>query len=221
MSWPTPAEMIAIPGDARGSGGSGGLIYPGEDGLAESRSEPHQGERRPRVSEVLHGDDLVVLQSKGLSPSVASSFLVGPGIRHNNTVTARLHRIEAVVPITDLPSRRDPLLENRTGLVGALSGRRSPEPRQPAPPAPFHLGVDQRDERLDVAFTERLVRGAHRFDRHANKIRTRVPESSVRLVPAFLSVRPRHRGGAPEEQLVLLVGEDADLVALGIHGDGG
>jgi hypothetical protein len=30
--------------------------------------------------------------------------------------------------------------------------------------------VDQRDERLDVAVTERLVRGAHRFNSHENTI---------------------------------------------------
>ena len=44
---------------------------------------------------------------------------------------------------------------------------------------------------------------------------------SGRLVPAFLAVRPRHGGAAPEDQVVLLVaGEDADRVAVRVHGDG-
>ena len=50
----------------------------------------------------------------------------------NDMVTVRPDRIEAVVPIPELPSRRYPFLENPTGLIGAVSGRRLPEPRQPA-----------------------------------------------------------------------------------------
>jgi hypothetical protein len=101
---------------------------------------------------------------------VALPVLVRPGEGDHDAVAPRLDRIEVVVPITELPSRRNPLVENRTGLVRPLSGRRSPEARQPASSAPLHLGVDQRDERLDVAVTERLVRGAHRFNSHENTI---------------------------------------------------
>jgi|SRR5207248_8906413 len=152
------------------SGSTRGSTRRKDGGLPESGLEPHQGEGRPRAREVLHVDDLAVPQSKGLRPVVALTVLVGPGERDNDMVTVRPDRIEAVVPIPELPSRRYPFLENPTGLIGAVSGRRLPEPRQPAASAPLHVGVDQRGERLDVAVTERLKGGANRVNSHASKI---------------------------------------------------
>lgn len=101
---------------------------------------------------------------------VALPVLIGPGERDDDTVTVRPDGIEAVVPVAELPSRRYPLGENRTGLLRPASGRRLPEPQQPAPPAPFHVRVDQCDERLDVAVTERLKRGTNRFNSHDGNI---------------------------------------------------
>src|SRR2546430_11495512 len=112
--------------------------------------------RSLRAPEILHVDDLAVPQPKRLRPVVASPVLVGPGERDDDPVTVRPDRIEAVVPIAEPPSRRHPFRENRTGLVGAASGGRLPEPRQSAPSAPLHVGVDQCDERLHVALAERL-----------------------------------------------------------------
>jgi hypothetical protein len=103
---------------------------------------------------------------------VALTVLVGPGERDDDAVTVRPDRVEAVVAIAELPSRRNPSGENLTGLVGTTSGRRLPEPRQPAPRAPLHVRVDQRDERLDVPVTERLKGGPNRVDSHADNIPT-------------------------------------------------
>jgi hypothetical protein len=115
---------------------------------------------------------------------VALSLLVRPGERDDHAVAPRLDGIEVGVPITGLPSRDEPFPENRTGLVGAVSGRRRPEPRQPAPSAPLHVGVDQRDERLRVAFAKRLIRGANHVNGHAERVlRGRRP----RTVPEKLS----------------------------------
>lgn len=48
--------------------------------------------------------------------------------------------------------------ENLTGLVGTVSGRwRLPEPREPAPTAPLHVRVNQRDQGLHIAGRERFI----------------------------------------------------------------
>jgi hypothetical protein len=59
---------------------------------------------------------------------VALPLLIRPGERDNDAVTTGTDRIEAVVPITEFPSRLYPPVENRTGLVGALSRRGLQEP---------------------------------------------------------------------------------------------
>jgi hypothetical protein len=97
-------------------------------------------------------------------------LLVRPGKRDDDPITARLDRVEAVVAIPGLPSRCDPSGESLTGLSGAASGRRPPGPQEPAPSPPLHIRVDQRDERLEVAVTERLVRGAKRLDSHPERL---------------------------------------------------
>ena len=58
----------------------------------------------------------------------ACTLFVSPRERNNVAVTSGLDRVKRVVA-----SAREPLLsyafgENRTGLIGAVSGRRSPEP---------------------------------------------------------------------------------------------
>jgi hypothetical protein len=101
--------------------------------------------------------------------------LAGPGKRDNDAVAARLDRVGREVAGTQ-PLFPDPLVENRTGLIRALSGGSAPEPEelgQLAPSAPLHLRVDQRDERLDVALTERLIRGANRVTAHPDRLQAR------------------------------------------------
>jgi S1-C subfamily serine protease len=60
----------------------------------------------------------------------------------------------------------DASLENLTGLLRAVSGGRLPEPRQPPTAAPLHAGVHQRNQRLDIACDQRLVRRANRVLAH-------------------------------------------------------
>lgn len=71
--------------------------------------------------------------------------------------------------------------ENLTGLVRAASGgRRPPEADQAAPAAPFHRRVDQCDERLYVALSERLERGPDGIDAHgARLLLTRLPSKRL------------------------------------------
>ena len=59
----------------------------------------------------------------------------------------------------------------------ASGGRRTPEADQAASTAPFHRGVDQGDERLDVAVSERLERGTDRADAHAARLPPAQPPS--------------------------------------------
>src|SRR5262245_2317420 len=122
------------------------------------------------MREVLHLDDLAVFQSEGLRPFVTLPLLVRPGERDNDTVAARFDGVEAVVPITEHPALRNPVAEVLTGLSGAVTGSRPKQPPEPAPSTPLRLWVNQRDERLYVALTERLVRGTHRVDGHADRL---------------------------------------------------
>src|SRR5215467_6691552 len=101
---------------------------------------------------------------------VPSPVLVGPGELDDDTIAPRPDRIERVVAITKLPFGFDSAVEDLTGLVGTVSGRRPPESRQPAPSAPLHVGMDQGDERLHVAVTERLIRSANRLNRHTVRL---------------------------------------------------
>src|SRR4026208_1633673 len=80
---------------------------------------------------------------------------------------------------------------------------RAPSPRQPAPPPPppppppRHVG-----------------RGG------GSTLRQLTIPASVRAVPAFLSVGPRHGGAPPEDQLDFFADEHADLVAVRVDGAG-
>jgi hypothetical protein len=67
------------------------------------------------------------------------------------------------------PSYASPLLTREpTGFVRPVSGRWAfPKPRQPAPSAPLHVGMDQQDERLDVAVHQRFVSRADGISGHA------------------------------------------------------
>jgi hypothetical protein len=119
---------------------------------------------------------------------VAPPLSVGPGERDHDPVSPRLKGIEAVVASTEQLLRRDPLVENLTGLVGAMSGRRPEKPPQSAPSAPLHLAVDQRDERLDVALGERLIRGANRLNSHTR-------ETTPTMRPGWQAVVGSHGAG--------------------------
>ena len=148
--------------------------------LAEGSAEAHRSDSRVRVSEVLHVDDLAVPQPKNLRQAVPPSLLVSPGERDDNTATTGLHGVEVVVPSTEHPPVRQRLVESRTGLVGAVSGRRPEQPPQGASSAPLHGRVDQRNKRLDVALGQRLVRSANRINDHLGETtpnRTASPSS--------------------------------------------
>jgi hypothetical protein len=101
---------------------------------------------------------------------VALSFLVGPGERDDHPVGSRLDMIEAVVPIAELAPGSYPFFEDLTGLVRAVSGRRSPESGESAAPAPLHVSVDERDERLYVAAPQCLISRADQFGAHVLRI---------------------------------------------------
>jgi hypothetical protein len=117
-----------------------------ERGLAERSTDPREGRGPRRAREVLHVNDLGVLQSKGLCPPVPVPLLVGPRERYDDAVAARLDRFEREVLCAQLPPLSDSPLENLTGLIGAMSGR-WPEPppraKQPTPSTPLHLGVNE------------------------------------------------------------------------------
>jgi len=139
--------------------------------LPQSGAEAHVGERRLRVRPVLDVDDLAVLQPQGLGQGLASPFPVGPGERNYDPVAARLDGIEAVVASAEQLLLGDPFVENLTGLVGATSRRRPEQPPRSALSAPLRLGVDQRDKRLNVACTERLIRGTNNVQGHPAMLR--------------------------------------------------
>jgi hypothetical protein len=138
--------------------------------LPEGSAQAHQGGGRPRVGVVLYVDDLAVLQPEGLRPSVTLPVCARPGERGHCAVAARLDGIESVVAVAEHPSLRYPSGENLTGLVRAASGRRPPEAPQPASAPPLHVGVDQRDERLDVTVIECLIRRAKRVNGHPDSV---------------------------------------------------
>jgi hypothetical protein len=134
--------------------------------LCEGSPQAHHGGGRPRVGVVLHVDDLAVPQSEGLRPGVPLPVRARPGERDYDPVATRLDGVETVGAVADFPPFRYPPSENLTGLVGAASGGWPQRLPQPAAAPPLHVRVNQRDERLDVTFSERLVRGANRVDGH-------------------------------------------------------
>jgi hypothetical protein len=98
---------------------------------------------------------------------VTSAFLVRPREGDDDAIAAPFDAIQAVVPVAELATPLDAGLENLTGLVGTASGgRRPPEAQQRTASAPLQLWMDQRDERLDVAGRERLIRGSDGLDAH-------------------------------------------------------
>jgi hypothetical protein len=117
-----------------------------ERGLAERSTDPREGRRPRRAREVLHVNDLGVLQSKGLCPPVPVPLLVGPRERYDDAVAARLDRFEREVSCAQLPPLSDSPLENLTGLIGAMSGRwpeQLARAKQSAPSTPLHFGVNE------------------------------------------------------------------------------
>ncbi len=126
------------------------------------------------------------------TPACGVGPVVGTEKSDDDTVASRLETIEAVVSITKLPSRCYPFVEDLAGLIRAVSGRWSPEPRQSAASAPRHLGVDQRDERLYIASAERLIGGANRVNSHGEG-------AAAPLVPGWHQPPERSRARGPED----------------------
>jgi hypothetical protein len=97
---------------------------------------------------------------------VAAAGVVGPGEGDDDTVAVLLNVVEPVIVVSGTCTAGD-RSENLTGLVRAASGwRRAPETDQAAPAAPLHRGVDQRDERLDVAPAKGVKSTADGIDAH-------------------------------------------------------
>jgi hypothetical protein len=132
---------------------------------------------------------------------VALSRLVEPGERDDDAITSRLDTVERVTAVTDVPSGCYPVVENRTGLVRPVSGGLAPELGQSPPPAPLHLGVDQRDERLYIASAERLIGGANRVNSHFEKL---IRDPVSRQVVVGGCRRPAERRTSPARELRLL-----------------
>src|SRR5262245_27680354 len=156
--------------------------------LSEDGAGTHQGDRTAGMRKVLHVDDLAVFESEGLRPVVALPIPVRPRKRDDDTVGARLNGVELVVPIAVHPSLRYPSVEYLTGLIGAVAGRSPSKPPQPAPSAPLHVRVDQQDDRLYVAFTERLIRRANRVNGHPDRVLRRCALRDARVAT------PKKRG---------------------------
>jgi hypothetical protein len=135
------------------------------------------------------------------TPACGVGPVVGTEKSDDDTVASRLETIEAVVSITKLPSRCYPFVEDLAGLIRAVSGRWSPEPRQSAASAPRHLGVDQRDERLYIASAERLIGGANRVNSHFEKL---IRDPVSRQVVVGGCRRPAERRTSPARELRLL-----------------
>ena len=110
--------------------------------------------------EVLHVDDLAVTDTKALSPSVAFAVGVRPGEEHGYAIAAGVDVVESEVAVARMLSPSHRRLENLTGLSRAASGRTwLPEtPVRTAPPAPLHVRMHERDQRLDITRAERFVR---------------------------------------------------------------
>jgi hypothetical protein len=101
--------------------------------------------------------------------------LPAQGKRDNDAVAARLDRVERESRAPNNLCFSIPSLRTAR-VIRAMSGGSAPEPEelgQLAPSAPLHLRVDQRDERLDVALTERLIRGANRVTAHPDRLQAR------------------------------------------------
>jgi DNA-binding transcriptional ArsR family regulator len=139
--------------------------------LAERRANPGARGCVLRAPIVLHVDDSPVAKLERLRPRVTPAGPVSPREGGNDAIAVLLNRVEAIVVVAGAPGRGDGRRENLTGLVRAASGGRGlPEADQATPPAPFHGGIDEGDERLDISLAERLERGADGVDAHAARL---------------------------------------------------
>jgi hypothetical protein len=123
---------------------------------------------------------------------VSPAGLLTPREHDSDSPVALLESVDAQVVIAVSVSPLDLCPEDLTGLRGTCSGRR-PLPKTPgAPTAPLHLRVHQRDQRLDVARAERLVRSPDRVGAHAAWLFL----AGSRPPPLSLGVLNRGHGGA-------------------------
>lgn len=111
-------------------------------------------------SEVLHVDDLAVTHAEALSPVVALATGVRPGEAHGYAIAAGVDVVESEVAVARMLSPSHRRLENLPGLSRAASGRTwLPEtPIRTPQPAPFHVRMHERDQRLDIPSAERFIR---------------------------------------------------------------
>jgi hypothetical protein len=78
-----------------------------------------------------------------------------------------LDAVEPVAVIAGLQAPGDCGLENLTGLVRPVSGRRRPPELRPSPATtPLHRRIDQVDQRLNLALAQRLEGGADDVSAH-------------------------------------------------------
>jgi hypothetical protein len=96
---------------------------------------------------------------------------IRPRERDDDPLAPLLDRIDATVAAASRERAGDASRENLAGLGRSVSGRWVP-PQAPGGSAatPLQLGVDEPDERLDVAGHERLVGGTRRVKHHVGSI---------------------------------------------------
>ena len=111
-------------------------------------------------SEVLHVDDLAVTDAEPLAPAVSRAGGIRPREEHGYAIAAGVDVVESEVGVARMLSPSHRRLENLTGLSWTVSGRTwLPEtPVRTAPPAPLHVRMHERDQRLDITRAERFVR---------------------------------------------------------------
>ena len=127
--------------------------------LVEQTSRPTSSATR---SEILHVHDQVVPEAEGLAPGCSSPVCSRPGEQHRHTIRALGDNIvEAEISVAYDLSPPNCRLENLPGLVWAASGGRgTPKSRPASASTPFHVRMNERDERLNIAGPECLVRGS-------------------------------------------------------------
>ena len=110
--------------------------------------------------EVLHVDDLPLKDAEALAPAVPLAVGVRPGKEHSYSIAVGVDVVESEVAVALTLSPFHRRLENLTGLSRAVSGRPwlPKTPVRTAPPAPLHVRMHERDQRLDITRAERLVR---------------------------------------------------------------
>ena len=107
----------------------------------------------PAVLVVLHVDDLPLLETKQLVElQVGRRPAIPPPEGHDDGVSGARDHLCASVEHLLVANLLEPLLEDRPGLLGSVSARRSPPPKMAlGNPAPLKIRREKSDKWLNVA----------------------------------------------------------------------